>query len=122
MAKKTTSPTKALARVRASMKRQRMEKSELEQQSIGKVAMISSAFASGYLEQKLPADIGGVPTKLIGAGIAYLGAFMTKGHLQKVSEGLGDSLSAIYAYKQGVQKQTGQAVSGEDSIEWIIEK
>lgn len=123
MAKKT-SPSKALARVRASAKRQREEKTELEQQSVGKAAMVGVSFATGYLEKKMPADVGGVPTKLIGAGIAYIGAFLMKGHLQKAAEGIGDSLTAIYAYKSGVQREAGQllGVAGNDSIDWIVER
>lgn len=123
MAKKGTSPAKALARVRASARRRTEERKEIERKGVGKLAMAGTAFGVGFAEKQMPSDLAGIPTKLIGAGIAYLAAMFTKGHLSRAAEGVGDSLISVYGYKQGVQRESGNTslVAGNDSIEWVVE-
>ena len=123
--KKSTSPTVALARVRNSMKKAKEQKTEVEHQAVGKAVMATASFATGYLEQKLPIEVVGIPTKLIAAGVGFLAAFMTKGFLSKAAEGFGDAEMVIYGYKQGVQRQAGNQslVAGTgNEISWMVEK
>jgi len=124
MAKKP-SPTKALARVRASLRNQRVQKQELQNKALSKGVMLATSVTTAIVESEVPSELGGVPTKLIGAGLLYLGAAFTKGNVSKLLESGGDALGNIYAFKVAKQVQAQKAepwVAGEASVDWIVEK
>ena len=108
MAKKG-STANIVKRAKAQLARNRLKEKQAMQTAVGKGSGIITAVGIGAFENKLPAVIFKIPTKLIAAAVLYGVSAYTKGGMSKAAESAGDAMADIYAYKVAMQARMKQA-------------
>lgn len=122
MAKSKSTPSQLAKRATDRLRNMKRKEKENLHIAIGKGSTVASSIGIGAFEDRLPKTIFKIPTKIILAGAAYLGAAYTKNGVSKALEGMGDSATAIYSYKVAMQTRLKEsspwvagALNGENS-------
>jgi hypothetical protein len=119
-----TSSSKLLTRARQSMARAREKERQTTYLAIEKGAGLATSVGLAVLSEKIPVSVAGIPTKLILAAGAYVGAVTMRGNVARALESTGDAASHIYAYLATLkvkQKQDKPWVAGDDETGVIEE-
>lgn len=98
-----------LQSARASMARARAKEREMQYMAIEKGSGLATSVGLAMLSDKMPTSVMNLPTKLMIAGGAYIGAVMTKGNLSRSLEAIGDSSSHVYAYLAAMKVKQGES-------------
>jgi hypothetical protein len=109
--------TELMKRAQQSMARAKAKEQATTHMAVSKGAGLATSVGLALASNKLPVSIANIPTKLLIAGAAYLGAYMTKGNVRRALESTGDASSNIYAYLAALKVKAGESkawVAGDD--------
>lgn len=101
----------AIERLQESAKRARLKTQVAEQGIVRKCTLAATGAGLGYAKKKgMAPDIGGVPTKLVIAGIGTVAEIMTRGAIARFCGAVADASIAVFSHEA---VETGSWVAGD---------
>ena len=105
----------AIQRLQDSAKRARLKTERAEQGIVRKCTLAATGAGLGYAKKKgMSHEVGGVPTKLVIAGLGTIGEIATKGAVSRFLGAVADGAIAVFAHEA---VDTGSWVAGTDGGE-----
>lgn len=104
----------AIQRLQDAAKRARLKTQSAEQGIVRKCTLAATGAGLGFAKKKgMAPEVGGVPTKLVIAGLGTVAEIMTRGAVQRFVGAVADASIAVFAHEA---VEAGSFVAGTTEV------